>query len=277
MGDTETLGSRLLTQAIEKVLLDEHPPIRLRLLHCDSADGQRFIRFEGLALARWALFEEHERAKSATPTLVLGLLTLTPHTAKYLPWLAALIAWPGFAYLPYGFTKDELVAAARNVVDGAKTPFPPGLLPKPEDVLQVTLHVRHWLTNRYENVERCLEDFEGAMHGKFPLNRLHFDPVPAISEPHQRMLDRLWDLEPAALRFAPAMSGLGPVKAAITEFKVCWLALEIHRDTLKCSDASNQPELLLNMVTALRAVFPSIQNAIAACHMLDDQIKTEAA
>lgn len=183
-----------------------------------------------------------------------------------------LFQWPGIAYLPYGFTKDQLIATARKVVEGANKPLPAGLLPTVSDALRLTAEVRHWLENRRRNTEGALINFESAKRGEKRLHDSHLEPVAAISEEHRAMLDRLWALEVPAERFARQIGGLAPLKAAIAGFETRWQALETARAALRASGAEEWPKRLADVVMELRQVLEALSAAIRATLDVDREM-----
>jgi len=259
-----------LIQCLRNLLAKECPDTSMAVFHCDSGEDGRISRFAGLERARIALAV----GDRPVPTLVVGIFPPPEPSvsADDMPWLGALLAWPGFAYLPYGFSKEELLHAARRIIKGAKEPLPPGLLPERADILRVSSEVRHWLENRRRNVESIREDFVRAAHGEIQLHHSHLDPVMAISEAHQRLLRRLWRLEPAAGRFAPKVGGLAPMKVAVDEFTSRWLDLEAERAALKTHGPVNDAERLTDMVAALNAAARAIDKAVEASRMLDAEL-----
>lgn len=266
---------QLLSDTIARAL----PPdtrASLRLFHCDRDDKGRFVRFAGLAHARNELLAEYYRTAAYPAMLILGLFPLPEDGAGgsgMAPELGVLLQWPGIAYLPYGFTKAQLIATARKVVKGAKEPLPPGLLPTVGDVLRLTSEIRHWLENRRRNTEGALMNFESAWRGEKQLHDAYLEPVTAISEDHQVMLDRLWALEVPTARFAPRIGGLAPLKAAIADFDTRWQALETARAALRASGAEERPKCLADAVTELRQVIETLSVAIMATLDLDKELR----
>ncbi len=223
-----------------------------------------------------AISSEVENKGHVVPVLLCGLLPqefLDEKIRSIGGRQLKLWDWPGLVYLQFGFDKEALRTAARKAVKGADRPFPPDLsLIKPEDVLRVTSELRHWLENRRRNMERALVDFEAVAGGKGQLHTSYLEPVAAISDAHQHMLNQFWTLETAARRFAPATGGLAPMKAAIKKFETSWMELEAQRKTLRPDDAGR----LEGVVTALKTVADSINNGVAALRLLDDEIRKKA-
>lgn len=176
----------------------------------------------------------------------------------------ALFQWPGIAYLPYGFTQEQLIATARQVVEGAKQPLPAGLLPTVSDVLCRVDAFQHWLEGRQNNAKGSLDIFESVERGEIRLNDSNLEPVTAISEKHRAMLDQLWDLEIPAAWFAPRIGGLAPLKNSIAGFETRWQALESARTALRAGGTEERAKGLSNVVLELRLVCEALSAAIMA-------------
>lgn len=246
------------------------------VIFCDRDEHDEFDRFAGLARIRAEL--EHGRQQSGgayPPILLLGLSPAAVNGASpQEKELAALLRWPGIAYLPYGFTKEYLIVTARKSIEGAKAPMPPGVLPTPEDILCVASEVRHWLENRLRNTEGALIDCRNAAKGDVRLHPAYLEPMAAISRAHREMLDRLWALEPAAERFAPRIGGLAPIKVAIAEFETYWQELEAVRAEIRSRDGKECAELLDKAGQDLKRACSALATAIAATNGLSSEITT---
>jgi hypothetical protein len=186
--------------------------------------------------------------------------------------LAALLKWPGFAYLPYGFTKDQLIATARKITEGAKAPLPAGILPTPADVLRVTSEVRHWLKNRLRNTRGMLVDFRNAANGGVQLHPAHLDPLAAITPAHLQMLDGLWTLEVAAEQFAARIGVLRPIRAAIAEFELHWQVLETLRAEIRSGSKKEHAQVLSRVEEKLHHACLALMAAIDATNSLSMEI-----
>ncbi len=184
----------------------------------------------------------------------------------------ALWEWRGFAYVKYGFSEGQLVTTIRGIIEGAKMPLPPGLLPTAGDVLRLTSEIRHWLENRLRNTEGALNDFQRARLGEIQLHRTYLDPVAPVTEEHRAMLDRLWALEAPAGRFAPRTGGLGQLKAAVAEFERHWEALEAARAALRASGIKGEEQGLTETVAEFARVCDALQSAIKATRELDNEM-----
>ncbi len=257
----------MIEQALPRGLLAE-----LRVVQCDRDHEGRYVRWAGLACAHDALVAEYYRTGKHPALLIVGLFPPAFGNAGLTPRIRAMLDWPGVAYLAYGFTRDQLIAAARRAIEGAKTPLPPGLLPTAGDVLRLTSEIRHWLENRLRNTEGALNDFQRARLGEIQLHRTYLDPVAPVTEEHRAMLDRLWALEAPAERFAPRTGGLGPLKGALAEFENSWQALEAARSALRASGIKGEEQGLTETVAEFARVYDALQSAIKATRELDNEM-----
>jgi hypothetical protein len=275
-------------QLVER--LTDYYQSRLSLLLCESAytgagSDVPKIRFchrlqngEGRAwgglsalLVELVIKDDSERLPA---TLVFGFLP--KETVLQQDEVAKIFEWPGVQYLFYSVSDDVLLAAARSAIEGAKQPLPNWReIEVRKNLLILSAEIRHWLENRMRNTELALSDFESAMRGEIRLHRTHLEPVTAISENHQAMLDRLWMLEISAGRFAPRTGGLGPLKAGIAGFKTSWQALEAARAALLASgEAEVRAEHIKEVVIGFRRVRDALSTAIMATRELDNEMIT---
>lgn len=248
----------------------------LRITFCDRDEDGAFVRFAGLRQARTALLKAYEQSGVCPPILVLGLFP-PPAVDGSMPdrELAALLQWPGVAYLPYGFTRERLVAAAHAAVEGARMPPPPGILPSAADILRLTSEIRHWLENRLRNTKGALSDLEAACRREKPLHASYLEAVAAMSDAHRAMLDRLCALEALAAHLAPATGGLGPTRTAIETFETRWQALEVVRVALRETADEQGTTYLAELRESLLGVCEALSTAIAATRNLDSELMSE--
>ncbi len=208
------------------------------------------------------------------PIIVMGLAPTPGMAASRMAsgdrHLLTLLEWPGVAYMQYGFTRAQLIATARRVVEGAKAPLPFGLLPKPDDVLRVTSEIRHWLDNRRINVTGMLNDFRSALRGN-EISPFHLDPQPAVSEDHRKMVDRLWAYESLAVDLAPTTGGIVPLRAAMDEFEQAWSAFEVTRAIYRreIESVGTGKDHVESVVNQLEKVVEAVCEAIEATRTLD--------
>jgi len=214
--------------------------------------------------------------RQGVPILVVGLLRkvyLDSRVREIGGRQLALWVWPGFAYLELGFSEDQLIATARQIVEGAKSPLPDRILPSVGDVLCMTSEIRHWLETRLRHAEGALYVFERALRGVIVLHPSHLDPVAALTDEHRAMLDRLWVLEPVVARFVPQTGGLGPLKSTVEQFESLWQVLEVFRTKLRAEGVGNQIKHLLPVLKATEQVRDIITATIKATQQLDSELK----
>lgn len=269
--DSEMRPSQRLISVIESVLQSDFG-IALRVSLCDrQADGQ-YARYAGLTCAWDALVAEHYRTGIHPPMLLVGLFPPPISGGDLAPGIRAMLGWPGLTCLCYGFTKDELIATALRVAEGAKTPLPAKLMPTVSDVMRLTTDIRHWLKNRLRNTQGALNDFECAKRGEKQLHSSHLDSVAAISGQHSAMLNRLWALEVSVKHFAHHSDGLTPLKTAVADFENCWRALEAVRRALRLNENVRPKEDLAEAVLEYARVRDALQLAIDATCELDSEM-----
>jgi len=261
---------QLLIRVLKLMLTTEVSDNRLMLFPCDCNEEGSFERFAGFSSARDALVAKQAYGPPYFPLVIIGLCPL-PRSEDMvgMPWVRALVEWPGFSYIPYGFTKEEFIAVANRVTKGAYASLPSGLLPTVDDVLRVTSEVRHWLENRRRNVEGSLDDFARVLRGEVRLHPSHLEPVAAVSDAHWRMLERLWILDSTIHHFVPLSDGLVPMRDAIGRFEASWKYLESQREELRTAGTANYADRLARTVAALESVLHMIDSAIAASRVLD--------
>jgi hypothetical protein len=264
----------LLSDRIAKTLLADLQPVPL-IIFCDHDENGHFQRFGGLERAREALERIHTQTGGQPSILMLGLFPLGNGANRKEKELMAMLQWPGIRYLPFGFTKDELIFAARSAFEGAKIPPPAALLAKPKDIVRIAREVSHWLENRLRNTEGALIDFRNAASATTSLHPAHLDPMGAISRAHRQVLDRLWALEPAAERLAPRGRGLALLKAGLADFEDRWRELETIRAAIRSAEADARAELLSQGGRKLERVHAALSAAVAATAQLRREM-TEA-
>lgn len=263
-----------LVATVERVLASEGCGA-LRVLPCDRDRNGNFNRYGGLTLAREALVHEYYRGQNHRAVLILGMLPLSTESVVLTTGVTALIGWTGFAYLPYGFTCDELIATARRIISGAKAPLLSELFQPIDDILRHTSEVRHWLENRLRNSQGALSNLEKAARGEIRLHSAHLDPVTSISEEHRAMLDRLWALDAPAKLYAPQMGGFEPLKTAIHVFESHWQALEAARAALRVIGIEGGEHDMRDMVEHLDQVRIALTEAIGATRELDRELMAQ--
>ena len=272
---------RLLLRAIANALPGMEAGVpALRVFECDhNADGD-FSQLAGLQAARIAVLAEANLGGAVAPVLVVGLhANLAPlfdRCGAGESGAASLLTWPGAAYLQYGFTPRELQDAWERAVQGAVLPFSPGIVTR-DDVLRASSNVRHWLEGRLLYVGASLLDFGSAARGELHLVPAYLAPKEAISEQHQQMLDRLWDLSSAVSTHAPGSDGLTLIRQAMDRFEATWASLEVaraeYRLHLRAADNPQMSHLAVRVCEEIQSAMNNLSAAIAATRRFDDQIK----
>lgn len=244
---------------------------RIRFCHrLQNGEGRAWGGLSAL-LVELVIKDDSERLPA---TLVFGFLP--KEIVLQQDDVAKIFEWPGVQYLAYSVSDDVLLAAARSAIEGAKQPLPNWRETEVrKNLLTLSAEIRHWLENRMRNTELALSDFESALRGEIRLHRSHLEPVAAISEDHQTMLDRLWAMEISAGQFAPRTGGLTPLKAAIGEFETGWQALEATRAALLASvESEDRAKRIKEAVMGFRRVRDALSAAIMATRELDDEMIT---
>jgi hypothetical protein len=268
----------MLADAIVKALPPDIAPKPL-IMFCDRTEDGEFQRFEGMAGVARAIANARRQAYPAV--LLLGLFpkpaTSDTNNGKE---LKALLQWPGIRYLRYGFSKKQLVAAARRAAKGAKTSLPPELMRKAielvrDDLTRLVEGLHHWLKGRLNITEGALKGFRKAARGAVQLDPGHLDPFVAISKKHQDMLDTLWKREAEIKRFAPRSGGLAPMQAAVKQFKERWEKLEAARAALPSRVDHIPKALLRDVIRELESVREPLARAFAIVDGLQRELATD--
>src|SRR5262249_39773387 len=113
----------LLSDLISKTLAANLQPVPT-IVFCDHDENGHFQRLAGLTRARVKLEGIHKQTGVCPSILLLGLFSVGNNHNRREKEFSSLLQWPGIAYLPYGFTKEELIRAACRAAEGAKTPPP---------------------------------------------------------------------------------------------------------------------------------------------------------
>lgn len=246
----------------------------IRFCHRTGNDYENFQPFGGLQAAREFLMRQKNQSVPFQPILFFGLhseILVRDKANVYWTGSGALFDWPGAEYLRYDVTPDELHAAAKRVIEGAKQPLPKSFLPKdPSDLLRISSEVRHWLENRRTNVTGMLDNFRGALRGEW-LSPFHLNSQPAISKDHQEMVNRLWAYESLAEELAPANGGIVPLRAAMDEFEKAWSRFDTARENyrLELESGAAGKDRIKFVISQLEKVIAAVRKAIEATYTLD--------
>jgi hypothetical protein len=272
--DCYLLLSKHWQQAIDD--LPELPSIWF--CHRTGQDNEDFQPFGGLQAVREFLMLSKNQGEPSQPILVFGFqskLFVRDKANAYWPGSGALFDWPGAEYLRYDVTPDELRAAAKRVIAGAKQPFPKNLLPgTPSDLLRISSEVRHWLENRRTNVNGMLDNFRAALLGE-QLSPFHLNSQPALSKEHQEMVNRLLSYESLAKEFAPSNGGIVPIRAAMKAFEQAWSKFDATRENYRLAFESGETgnDRIESVISQLEKVIATVGKAIEATHTLDEALQ----
>ena len=240
---------------------------------CDRTKEGNYQHFGGFAAATVDLLQLDAQRESLFPVLIVGMylpstLTRVVQTSRKKVALQ-LLDWPGAEYLRYDVTPDELRAAAKRVIEGAKQPLPEHLWRLSELLVQLA-KIRHWLENRRINVTGMLKDFRSTLDGDV-ISSFHLNPQPAISADHLKMVNRLWAYEALAAELAPDSGGVAPLRAAMTDFEQAWPGFEkaraIYRRELESGGAGN--DQIESVTDQLEKVIAAVSITIDATLALD--------
>jgi hypothetical protein len=261
----------LLVDALYRAL----PPDlrRPQIVLCDRDEHGGFARFAGFGIVRRRFVDASQQDKPCQSTLILGLLAAPVRgRSERENELAELLRWPGAVYLQYGFTTDDLVAAARRALEGSNASWRTGILPSAPNVLRIVLEVGHWLENRLRNTQGTSVDFRNAAISGTPLHPAHLEPMAAISPSHRQMLDQLWELRETAERLAPETGGTTPLKTAITNFEASWETVEVVRAEIRSAGAKECAGLLTKAVLEFERACLALKEAVGLARRLSKEI-----
>jgi hypothetical protein len=214
-------------------------------------------------------------SQTPMPVLILGLqseaIVRSVARAGDEFTISLLDTWSGAEYLRYDVSPNELRAAARRVIEGAKQPFPGHFsIQNPNDLLKLSSEIRHWLENRRTNVTGMLDDFRNVLRGD-TISPFHLIPQPAVSEVHRKMVNRLWIYEPMAVKLTSANGGIAPLRASMAEFEQAWAEFEAVRESCRekvnlGEDSSEQTRVA---ISKLEAVIETVCKTIEVTRTLD--------
>lgn len=151
--------------------------------------------------------------------------------ASALP-LGALLEWPGVRYLPFGANRSQVVDACERAVAGSATPIPPVLLDclaaHVRDVLDASLHVRHWLANRLKAARISMAQLQAVES----VDPGYLKPQEAMSSEHRKMVVRLVTLASSPGLPPEADVPMGQLRNALANYERAWATIETRRAEL---------------------------------------------
>lgn len=247
---------------------------RVRIFPCDLDENGAFVRFAGTESACAALHGSCFEAEACPAILIVGLFPPPRADAASARERAAasLFDWAGARYLRYGFDRRALEEAADEASRGVEQPPPRGLLTAAADVGRRISEVRHWLENRLRNVDGTQVALDTALRGEVTLHKSHLDPVAAMTDPHRKMVERLWACDASVGRLAPEIGGLGAIRYRMDVYEHRWGDLECARAALRTAPNAERTNRLTAMGERLAAVREALAMAIEAMDDVDGKI-----
>lgn len=247
--------------------------------HRATPNEERFEWMAGLRALGWHLAQRKLLGKRQVPVLLVG-----EHPSEELRrWadasdlpLGALLEWPGVGYLPFGATRSQVVDACKRAVAGSATPIPPVLLDclavHVRDVLDASLHVRHWLANRLKAARISMAQLEAVES----VDPSYLKPQEAMSSEHRKMIIRLVTLASSPGLPFKAAAPLGRFRNALANYERAWATIENCRDELASARVDAVREHAARAFKERMAGITSvIEEAIASTLELDQAIALE--
>ena len=203
--------------------------------HRAAPDEERFEWMAGLRALGWHLAQRKLLGMRQVPVLLVG-----EHPSEELRrWadasdlpLGALLEWPGIGYLPFGATRSQVVNACEHAVAGSATPIPPVLLDclavHVRDVLDASLHVRHWLANRLKAARVSMAQLQAVES----VDPGYLKPQEAMSSEHRKMVVRLVTLASSPGLPPEADVPMSQLRNALANYERAWATIEIRRAEL---------------------------------------------
>ncbi len=250
-----------------------------QLVDLDHGKRGQLQPFAGAKELRLRMLQRRARSAPAAALLVgLRRWAKIAHDATgQAQVLLSLLAWPGVVYLEFGFSREELVNAARKAVEGAKSPLPAALAWTAEDLHALAAEVRHWAENRQRNLGGAREDFRRAADAGPDLHVSYFEPVDCLSSEHREMIDRLIDCERHVAWLGDGQDRRA-CAAAVAGLEVAWGELERARaDCSRVREATGGEQLrpeLLRAVDAYQRVCKVMAALVSATRELERRTRT---
>lgn len=256
-------------------------PASTEVWYCHRAapDEERFEWMAGLRALGWHLAQRKLLGIRQVPVLLVG-----EHPSEELRrWadasdlpLGALLEWPGVEYLPFGATRSQVVHACKRAVAGSATPIPPVLLDclavHVRDVLDASLHVRHWLANRLKAARISMAQLQAVQS----VDPGYLKPQEAMSSEHRKMIVRL-----VALASSPGLpletaAPLGRFRNALENYERAWATIENCRDELASAPVDSVREHAARAFKeGMAGITSVIEEVIASTLELDQALASE--
>lgn len=248
--------------------------------HRVGPDEQRFEWMGGVRALGWYLAKQKLMGLPQMPILLVGEHPLKElrqwAAASDLP-LGALLEWPGVEYLPFGATRSQVVAACERAAAGSTTPIPPALIDclavHVRNVLDASLHVRHWLANRLKAARISMAQLQAAES----VDPNYFKPQEAMSLEHREMVVRLVTLASSpGLPPGTALS-LRHFREALASYESAWTTIEARRVELASAPEvdSVREHAARSFKEEMAGISSVIEEVIASTHELDKALASE--
>lgn len=247
--------------------------------HRAAPDEERFEWMAGLRALGWHLAQRKLLGVRPVPILLVG-----EHSSEELRrWadasdlpLGAVLEWPGVGYLPFGATRSQVVDVCERAVAGSATPIPPVLLDclavHVRDVLDASLHVRHWLANRLKAARISTAQLQAVES----VDPSYLKPQEAMSSEHRRMIVRL-----VALASSPGLpletaAPLGRFRNALENYERAWATIENCRDELASAPVDSvREDAARAFKEGMAGITSVIEQVIASTLELDQALASE--
>jgi hypothetical protein len=210
-------------------------PAEVWFCHRTGPDEERFEWMAGVRALGWHLAQHKLMGIPQVPVLLVGehpLKELRQWAAEIDLPLGELLKWPGVAYLPFGATRSQVVAACERAAAGSATPIPPALIDclamHVRKVLVASLHVRHWLANRLKAARLSV----AQLHAAESVDRNYLKPQEAMSSEHREMVVSLVTLASSPGLPPETDASLRQFRDALASYERAWAAIEARRAEL---------------------------------------------
>ena len=253
-------------------------PMQPSIWFCHRGGDGQFVAYGGLQAAREALMDLRRNSQSPAPTLVFGFQEeqqVRSKSREQWPGSECLLDWLGAAYLRYDASVETLRAAGLRVAAGCVRPLPEGLLQDSNGLLRLSGEIRHWLGNRQITVKSTLDDFRASASKRTGLSPYYLNPVPAMSDEHQRMVRRLEAYQGATGLSSAAAAKLSGACSAVRGFVAFWGALETAKAGLRGGQRVQVRAPSEDTLASIEDVLRALDNCIEATLALDAALQEE--
>ena len=239
----------------------------VEVFRCDREKNGKFARFAGVDNARALLWNAQRDDGGLPALLMLGMFPAPAGPEEGPKSMMSVLEWGGARYLQFGFDQKELVATAKEAVDGRGEPLPDGLVLKPStvDVCRSLAGVRHWLETKVRTSESHLKSFDAAVAGRKAMHLKYLVPIPGISSDHRGDLEALWAMA------VPGRDEFGPVKDALIVFERRWQGVERCRADLHMAGGPPCGPAVAPLRDAMRGAIEALSTAIDATVIAEQQ------